>query len=64
MQGTERKGVIIGNNIWIGAKVTVLDGVKIGSGSVIAAGAVVVKDIPDNCIVAGVPAKVISYRNK
>lgn len=64
MQGTERKGVIIGNNIWIGAKVTILDGVKIGSGSVIAAGAVVVKNVPDNCIVAGVPAKVISYRNK
>ncbi|WP_277858454.1 acyltransferase [Latilactobacillus curvatus] len=64
LQGTERKGVTIGNDIWIGAKVTVLDGVKIGSGSVIAAGAVVVKDVPENCIVAGVPAKVISYRNK
>lgn len=63
MQGTERKGVTIGNDVWIGAKVTLLDGISIGSGAVVAAGAVVTKDVPDYAIVTGIPAKVIKYRN-
>ena len=46
----------IGDNCWFGANVSVLQGVTIGSGCVIAAGSVVTKDIPDNCMVAGVPA--------
>ena len=45
--------------MWLGANVTVLPGVTIGVGSVIAAGAVVTKDVPANMIAAGVPAKVI-----
>lgn len=45
--------------MWLGANVTVLPGVTIGEGSVIAAGAVVTKDVPANMIAAGVPAKVI-----
>ena len=45
--------------MWLGANVTVLPGVTIGEGSIIAAGAVVTKDVPANMIVAGVPAKVI-----
>lgn len=45
--------------MWLGANVTVLPGVTIGEGSVIAAGAVVIKDVPANMIAAGVPAKVI-----
>ena len=49
--------------VWIGARATILDGVRIGNGAVIAAGAVVTKDIPDYAIVAGVPAKIIKYRN-
>lgn len=49
----------IGDNVWIGSKVTVLPGVTIGDNSIIAAGAVVTKDVPENVIVAGVPAKVI-----
>lgn len=61
-QGTERKGIRIGNNCWIGAKVTVLDGVEIGDGCVIAAGAVVTKSMPANSIVGGVPARVIRSR--
>ncbi|MGE5681349.1 MAG: acyltransferase [Bacillota bacterium] len=61
-QGENRKGVVIEDNCWIGSGVTVLDGVRIGSGSVIAAGSVVTKDIPTDSIAAGVPAKVIKNR--
>ena len=53
------KGVIIGNNVWLGDKVAVLSGVQIGDGVVVAANAVVTKDIPPYCLAAGVPAKVI-----
>lgn len=49
----------IGNNVDVGANVTIVGPVKIGNNVTIAAGSVVVKDIPDNCFVAGVPAKVI-----
>ncbi|HAX73748.1 MAG TPA: acetyltransferase [Firmicutes bacterium] len=51
--------ITIGNHVWIGSNATVLPGVKIGNGAIIAAGAVVAKDVPDNVIVGGVPAKVI-----
>jgi acetyltransferase-like isoleucine patch superfamily enzyme len=51
--------VIIGDNVWIGDKATVLPGVHIGNNVIIAANAVVTKDVPDNCTVAGVPAKII-----
>lgn len=61
-QGVTRKGVNIGDNCWLGAGVTVLDGVTIGKGCVIAAGSMVNKSIPDNSIAAGVPAKVIKER--
>ena len=53
------KPVHIGHYVWIGGNVTVLPGVTIGNNVVIAAGAVVTKDIPDNCVAGGVPAKVI-----
>ena len=49
----------IEKNVWLGANVRVLPGVTIGEGSIIAAGAVVTKDVPANMIAAGVPAKVI-----
>lgn len=49
----------IGNDVWIGSNVTVLQGVKIGDGAIIAAGAVVTKDVAKNTIVGGVPAKYI-----
>ena len=51
--------VTIGNNVWIGGSVTILPGVTIGDNVTIGAGSVVVKDIPDNVVVAGNPAKVI-----
>lgn len=51
--------VKIGNDVWIGAKAVILPGVTIGNGAVIAAGAVVTKDVPENSVVAGVPAKII-----
>lgn len=51
--------VAIGNKVWVGANVTILPGVSIGDGAIIAAGAVVTKDVAPNTIVGGVPAKLI-----
>ena len=53
------KPIHIKRNVWIGANATILPGVTIGENAVVAAGAVVSKDVPDNTVVAGVPAKVI-----
>ncbi len=53
---------LIGCDVWVGANVTILDGIKIGHGVIIAAGAVVTKDVPDYAIVGGVPAKLIRFR--
>ncbi len=53
------KPVKIGNDVWIGGNCTILPGVTIGNNVVVAAGAVVTKDVPDNCVVGGVPAKKI-----
>ena len=55
--------VIIEDHVWIGSRVQILPGVKIGRGAVIAAGAVVTKDVPANEIWGGVPAKRIGIRN-
>ncbi len=51
--------IVIGRNVWIGANVTILPGVTIGDNAVIAAAAVVTKDVPDNSIVVGSPARVV-----
>lgn len=64
LQGATRKGVTIGSDCWIGSNVKILDGVTIGNGCIIAAGAVVNKDIPDYSIAGGVPAKVIKKRKE
>lgn len=56
------KPITIGNDVWIGLRSIVLDGVNIGDGAVVAAGAVVTKDVPPYAIVGGVPAKTIRYR--
>ncbi len=57
-----QKKVIIGSDVWIGNRVIILPGVTVGNGSIIGAGAVVTKDVPDYAVVGGVPAKVIKYR--
>ena len=58
-QGVTSKGIKIGNNVWVGAKATFLDGCVVGNNSVVAAGAVVNGIYPDNSIIGGIPAKVI-----
>ncbi len=59
---SEVKPVVIGNDVWIGGRVTILPGVHVGDGSILGAGAVVTKDVPPYAIVAGNPAKIIKYR--
>ena len=54
---------VIGDDVTVGANVTIIGHVKVGNNVTIGAGSVVVKDIPDNCIVVGNPAKVIKYKN-
>lgn len=54
--------IVIGNDVWIGYGATILDGVYVGNGAVVAAGAVVTKDVPPYAIVAGSPARIIRYR--
>ena len=54
--------IYIGNDVWIGTNVSLMDGVRIGDGAVIAANALVNKDVPPFCIVGGVPAKIIKKR--
>ena len=51
--------VVIGNNVWLGDKVSVLSGVHIGDNVIVGANSVVTKSVPSNCVVAGVPAKII-----
>ena len=59
-----QKGIDIGDDVWIGANVVIVDGVKVGSHSLLAAGAIVTKDVPPYSIVGGNPAKVIRDRRK
>ncbi|MBB4121346.1 acyltransferase [Martelella radicis] len=63
-QPHESRGIIIEDDVWIGANVVVLDGVRIGRGAVIAAGATVTRDIPPYMIAGGVPAKPIRRRGE
>ncbi len=62
LQGQTGGEIIIGDDVWIAANVVILPGVKIGSHSVIAAGAVVTKNVPDYSVAGGVPAKLIRKR--
>lgn len=61
-EASSKGDIIVDDDVWIGYRATILSGVHIGQGAVIAAGAVVTKDIPPYAIVGGVPAKVIKYR--
>lgn len=56
----KEKNVKIGNHVWIGTRAIIMKGVTIGDGAIVAAGAIVTKDVPANSIVAGVPAKIIN----
>ena len=58
-QGLTAEGIIVEDDVWIGAGAIITDGVRVGKGAVIAAGAVVTKDVPPHTVVGGVPAKVI-----
>ncbi len=59
-----RGGIVIGNEVWLGVGVIVLDGVHIGDGSVVGAGSVVTSDIPEGSIAVGVPARVVKRRDE
>jgi acetyltransferase-like isoleucine patch superfamily enzyme len=63
-QGETREGVVIEDDVWIGAHATILDGCRIGRGAVVAAGAVVTRDVPEFAVVAGVPARVVKTRGE
>lgn len=54
-------GVFVGKNVWIGDKATILSGVNVGQGSIVAANAVVTKDVPPYSLVAGNPAKIVKH---
>ena len=58
-QGITAEGIVIEDDVWLGASVVVTDGVRIGKGAVVAAGAVVTKNVPPHTVVAGVPARPI-----
>ena len=60
----ENKPIKIGHDVWIGANAIIMDGVTIGNGAIVAAGAIVTKDVPPYAIVGGVPAKTIRFRFK
>jgi len=63
-QGETRQGITIEDNVWIGSHVTILDGVTIGTGSIIAAGAVVTKNVAPYSVYGGVPAKLLKQRTE
>jgi acetyltransferase-like isoleucine patch superfamily enzyme len=64
LQGIYKRDVRIGNNVWIGYGACVLRGVTIGDNAVVGTNAVVTKDVPDNAIVGGVPARLIRMRHR
>ena len=57
------KPVVIGDDVLVGANAVIIEGVSVGKGAVVAAGAIVTKDVPENAVVAGVPAKIIKYKD-
>lgn len=61
-EGASKGNIIVDDDVWIGFRSTILSGVHIGQGAIVAAGSVVTKDVPPYSIVGGVPAKVLKYR--
>src|SRR5205085_12466735 len=62
VQGIYKRDVRVGHNVWIGYGACILRGVEIGDNSIVGTNAVVTKDVPENAVVAGVPARVIRMR--
>ncbi len=63
-QGITAEGIVVEDDVWLGAASVITDGVRIGKGAVVAAGAVVTNDVPPHTVVGGVPAKVIKKIEK
>lgn len=61
-EAVSKGNIVIGDDVWIGVRSTILSGVTVGQGAVIAAGSVVTRDVPPYAVVGGVPAKIIKYR--
>jgi acetyltransferase-like isoleucine patch superfamily enzyme len=61
-QGHSEESIVIQDDVWIGYGAQIMSGVSIGKGAIIAAGSIVTKDVPEYAIVAGVPARIIKYR--
>lgn len=64
LQGTQESEIIVGDDVWIGARVTLLSGARIGNGSVIAAGSVVRGEFPPLAVIGGVPARLLKMRGE
>lgn len=62
-QGNSEQDITIGDDVWVGYGAQVMSGCSVGSHSIVAAGAVVTKDVPEYAVVGGVPARIIYYRN-
>jgi len=58
------KPVVIEDDVLVGANAVILEGVRVGRGAVVAAGAIVIEDVPENAVVAGIPAKIIKFKDE
>jgi acetyltransferase-like isoleucine patch superfamily enzyme len=61
---THIEGTTIGDSVWVGSNSTIIDGIRIGTGAVIAANSVVTKDVPPYAVVGGAPARILRYRTQ